>query len=411
MALVSIALGWIVAGRVLQPLHRITATARRLSDQNLHERIALEGPSDELKELADTFDDMLVRLSTAFDAQKRFIANASHELRTPLAIQRALVDVELAGPGRSPEDSATAEKLRHAIGRSERLIDSLLLLARSVRRIEEWSPVDLAAGPSRRWTPRRARWRRPSFASSASSDRPPPAATPRCSSGWSATSSRTRSATTSTAVRSRSPRERPTVAPPSRWRTPGPTSAPARSPGSRAVPTPRGRPDPVGRRLRAGPVDRAGGRAVPRRAGVGGPAARGWPAGRGAAPHPAHRGLRHNAWITLRRAERRNRLPPGYRRCRTTLLAGERRRRTDEQESGMTKRYLAVASLALALLTAPAAAGTRRPRAWPRPTDPGPPPRPRGRRRARPTRSRPRWPTSSACGRTAWTCRTRTPTG
>ncbi len=145
MALVSIALGWIVAGRVLQPLHRITATARRLSDQNLHERIALEGPSDELKELADTFDDMLARLSTAFDAQKRFIANASHELRTPLAIQRALVDVELAGPGRSPEDSATAEKLRHAIGRSERLIDSLLLLARSDRRIEEWSPVDLAA--------------------------------------------------------------------------------------------------------------------------------------------------------------------------------------------------------------------------------------------------------------------------
>ena len=145
MALVSIALGWVVAGRVLQPLHRITATARRLSDQNLHERIALEGPADELKELADTFDDMLARLSTAFDAQKRFIANASHELRTPLAIQRALVDVDLAGPGRSAEDAVTAEKLRHAIGRSERLIDSLLVLARSERKIEEWSPVDLAA--------------------------------------------------------------------------------------------------------------------------------------------------------------------------------------------------------------------------------------------------------------------------
>ncbi len=144
MALVSIGLGWMVAGRVLRPLHRITAIARRLSEQNLHERIALEGPSDELKELADTFDDMLTRLSTAFDAQKRFIANASHELRTPLAIQRALVDVELAGPGRAPEDAATAEKLRHAIGRSERLIDSLLVLARSERRIEEWSPVELA---------------------------------------------------------------------------------------------------------------------------------------------------------------------------------------------------------------------------------------------------------------------------
>ena len=144
MALVSIGLGWMVAGRVLQPLHRITATARRLSEQNLHERIALEGPPDELKELADTFDGMLARLNAAFDAQKRFIANASHELRTPLAIQRALVDVELAGPGRPPEDLATAEKLRHAIGRSERLIDSLLVLARSERRVEEWRPVDLA---------------------------------------------------------------------------------------------------------------------------------------------------------------------------------------------------------------------------------------------------------------------------
>ena len=144
MAIVSIGLGWMVAGRVLQPLHRITATARRLSEQNLHERIGLEGPPDELKELADTFDDMLARLNTAFDAQRRFIANASHELRTPLAIQRALVDVELAGPRRSPEDAATAEKLRQAISRSERLIDSLLVLARSDRRIEEWSAVDLA---------------------------------------------------------------------------------------------------------------------------------------------------------------------------------------------------------------------------------------------------------------------------
>ena len=144
MAIVSIGLGWMVAGRVLQPIHRITATARRLSEQNLHERIALQGPPDELKELADTFDDMLARLNTAFDAQRRFIANASHELRTPLAIQRALVDVELAGAERSPGDAATAEKLRHAISRSERLIDSLLVLARSERRIEEWSPVDLS---------------------------------------------------------------------------------------------------------------------------------------------------------------------------------------------------------------------------------------------------------------------------
>lgn len=144
MAMLSIALGWVVAGRVLRPLHRITATARRLSKENLHERIALEGPADELKELADTFDDMLARLDAAFDAQGRFLANASHELRTPLAIQRALVDVALAGPERSPEDVAVAGKLRDAIGRSEQLIDSLLLLARSERRIEEWTGVDLA---------------------------------------------------------------------------------------------------------------------------------------------------------------------------------------------------------------------------------------------------------------------------
>ena len=144
MAMLSIALGWVVAGRVLRPLHRITATARRLSQQNLHERIALEGPADELKELADTFDDMLARLDAAFEAQGRFMANASHELRTPLAIQRALVDVALGGPDRSPNDVVTAGKLRDAIGRSEQLIDSLLVLARSERRIEEWTGVDLA---------------------------------------------------------------------------------------------------------------------------------------------------------------------------------------------------------------------------------------------------------------------------
>lgn len=143
MALVSVVLGWMMAGRVLRPLHRITATARRLSEQNLHERIALEGPDDELKELADTFDGMLGRLAGAFDAQRRFIANASHELRTPLAIQRALVDVNLAGPGRPPEDLAVAGKLRDAIARSEQLIDSLLMLARSERRIENWADVAL----------------------------------------------------------------------------------------------------------------------------------------------------------------------------------------------------------------------------------------------------------------------------
>ena len=104
MALGSVGLGWLLAGRVLQPLHEMTATARRLSGENLHERIALPGPDDELKELADTFDELLGRLEAAFDSQKRFVANASHELRTPLAIIRTEVDVTLADPDASPAD-------------------------------------------------------------------------------------------------------------------------------------------------------------------------------------------------------------------------------------------------------------------------------------------------------------------
>jgi signal transduction histidine kinase len=104
MALGSVGLGWAVAGRALGPLTRVTATARRLSQDNLHERLALDGPEDELKELADTFDAMLARLESAFDSQRRFVADASHELRTPLAIQRTLVDVALADPDTSPDD-------------------------------------------------------------------------------------------------------------------------------------------------------------------------------------------------------------------------------------------------------------------------------------------------------------------
>ena len=146
MALASVGLGWVVAGRVLRPIQDVTAAARQLSEHNLDRRLALEGPADELKELADTFDAMLERLERAFASQRRFVANASHELRTPLTVQRALIDVALADPDTSPEElRATAVAVRDAVDRSERLIDGLLVLARSEQDVGETEPVDLAA--------------------------------------------------------------------------------------------------------------------------------------------------------------------------------------------------------------------------------------------------------------------------
>ncbi len=145
MALLSLGLGWVVAGRVLRPLQRITATAKRLSERTLHQRIGLDGPNDELKELADTFDRMLARLDAAFDSQRRFTANASHELRTPLAISRTEVDVALADPHASAAElRAMAERVRDATERSERLIEGLLTLARSEREPRLREPADLA---------------------------------------------------------------------------------------------------------------------------------------------------------------------------------------------------------------------------------------------------------------------------
>lgn len=150
MAVASVGLGWVVAGRVLRPLHDITATAQRLSEQNLDERIALSGPPDELKELADTFDAMLGRLGAAFDSQRRFVANASHELRTPLTIMRTELEVTLADPDATPEQlRAMAATVSYAVQRCEQLIDSLLALARSERSLAERRPVDLAEATSR----------------------------------------------------------------------------------------------------------------------------------------------------------------------------------------------------------------------------------------------------------------------
>src|SRR5204862_5421038 len=98
MTIVSLVLGWFIAGRVLRPIRTITRSAREISATNLHERLALHGPDDELKELGDTIDELLARLEGAFDAQRQFVANASHELRTPLARQRTVAQVALADP-------------------------------------------------------------------------------------------------------------------------------------------------------------------------------------------------------------------------------------------------------------------------------------------------------------------------
>jgi signal transduction histidine kinase len=132
MAMGAVALGWLLAGRALRPVHAIAATARDVSRDSLDRRVGLDGPEDELKDLADTIDTMLGRLDDAFANQQRFVANASHELRTPLAVIRAEVDVALADPDASAEElRSTAERVRAATERSERLIESLLTLSRS----------------------------------------------------------------------------------------------------------------------------------------------------------------------------------------------------------------------------------------------------------------------------------------
>ncbi|MES9505693.1 HAMP domain-containing sensor histidine kinase [Streptomyces sp. NPDC000609] len=145
MTACAVAVGWWTAGRVLRPVHAMTAKARRLSEHNLHERIASSGPDDELKELGDTLDALLARLEKAFDSQRRFIANASHELRTPLATQRAAIQIGLDDP--TPDDLVrTRQTLLDNNRRSERLIEGLLVLARSERGLAEGEreTVDLA---------------------------------------------------------------------------------------------------------------------------------------------------------------------------------------------------------------------------------------------------------------------------
>ncbi|OKJ72173.1 histidine kinase [Streptomyces sp. CB02460] len=149
LSIIAFAFGYGMAGRVLSPLGRITRIARTVAGTDLARRIELDGPDDELKELSDTFDDMLDRLERAFTAQQRFVGNASHELRTPLAINRTLLEVHLSDPEAPPELQQLGKTLLATNERSEQLVEGLLLLARSDNQIVERKPVDLAEVASR----------------------------------------------------------------------------------------------------------------------------------------------------------------------------------------------------------------------------------------------------------------------
>jgi heavy metal sensor kinase len=142
----SLGIGWVIAGQVLAPIQRITEVAREISATDLSRRIQLKGPDDELKQLADTFDDMLGRLDTAFDAQQRFVADASHELRNPLAVIRTNIDVALSDKRADADDlRQTATVVRRASERMARLVDDLLLIARRQAPGVRSDLVDLAA--------------------------------------------------------------------------------------------------------------------------------------------------------------------------------------------------------------------------------------------------------------------------
>jgi signal transduction histidine kinase len=145
VAVLALGVGWLIAGRVLRPLRTITAAARDISARNLHQRLAVDGPDDEFRQLGETLDGLFGRLETSFQAQRHFVANASHELRTPLAAEKTVLQVALADP------DATTATLRSACqkalqwnGQQERLVGSLLTLASSERGVELWEPFDLA---------------------------------------------------------------------------------------------------------------------------------------------------------------------------------------------------------------------------------------------------------------------------
>jgi signal transduction histidine kinase len=146
MAVLSLWLGWVIAGRALRPIRTITETARDISASSLHRRLALEGPDDELKQLGNTVDGLLARLEISFEAQRQFVANASHELRTPLTLERTLLEVALSDPNASIDSyRRTCEQLLAVGEQQERLIEALLTLSRGQRGLDSRQPVDLAA--------------------------------------------------------------------------------------------------------------------------------------------------------------------------------------------------------------------------------------------------------------------------
>ncbi|NUT24461.1 MAG: HAMP domain-containing histidine kinase [Streptomyces sp.] len=145
MAVISIVLGWLVAGRVLRPLRTMTGTIRRISARNVHERLAVAGPADELKDLADTVDGLLGRLEVALDSHRRFVANAAHELRTPLTLEHALVEESLMDRDATVDSyRSNMERLLASSQQQARLLESLLTLSSSERGLDRREAVDLA---------------------------------------------------------------------------------------------------------------------------------------------------------------------------------------------------------------------------------------------------------------------------
>ena len=201
ISVVGVAGAYLVVGRALRPLQQVTSTARRLGEATLDQRIRYSGADDEVAELAATFDAMLDRIAKAFEAQKRFVANASHELRTPLAVMRTEIDVTLADDEADiAEYRRMATVVRDASERANNLVDALLVLARSEaqagRRLARKVPADLATGVAAALSAVRPEATRLDFRSTRRWRRHRWSVTPGCWNGWPATSSRTRSATT-----------------------------------------------------------------------------------------------------------------------------------------------------------------------------------------------------------------------